>query len=170
MTKYYTGIGSRKTPIDVQKKMRSIARKLESMGYVLRSGGAQGADQAFQSGIENPTNMEIYIPWNGFNGMYHQQRGIIMPKFDTKLMSLAESYHPAWNRLSMAEKQLHTRNGCQVLGEDLDKPSDFVITWTANGKDVGGTAQALRIARGNNITIINLFHETFNFSILELAS
>jgi predicted Rossmann fold nucleotide-binding protein DprA/Smf involved in DNA uptake len=42
--KFYAGIGSRETPPDILEWMTSLAANLETMNYVLRSGGAQGAD------------------------------------------------------------------------------------------------------------------------------
>jgi hypothetical protein len=41
--KYYAGIGSRETPKDILDLISKIAIKLESLGYTLRSGGADGA-------------------------------------------------------------------------------------------------------------------------------
>ena len=46
---YYTGIGARTTPNDVLKDMTNIASNLEQSGFILRSGGANGADSAFGS-------------------------------------------------------------------------------------------------------------------------
>lgn len=46
---FYTGIGSRETPQEIQNLMFKIAQKLDSK-YILRSGGADGADLAFEKG------------------------------------------------------------------------------------------------------------------------
>ena len=70
MNKYYTGVGSRETPKDVLDLMEKIAYKLSKKGWILRSGGAEGADSAFFQGCEKYSSTpiaEIYIPWNGFN-------------------------------------------------------------------------------------------------------
>lgn len=56
---YYTGIGARKTPPNVRKLMTNVSRFLDKYGYVLRSGGANGADKSFEEGS---TNKEIYLP------------------------------------------------------------------------------------------------------------
>lgn len=56
----YTGIGSRETPPEIQEIMTNYARKLDKLGFILRSGGAMGADTAFEKGS---TNKEIYLPW-----------------------------------------------------------------------------------------------------------
>ncbi len=53
-------------------------------------------------------------------------------------------------------KKLHARNCFQILGYDLNSPSEFIICWTKSGKLVGGTAQGLRIAIKYNIKIYNL--------------
>ncbi|WP_048710246.1 hypothetical protein [Microvirga massiliensis] len=64
----YGGIGSRETPADVCSDMTRIATALEARGFRLRSGGAGGADLAFENGTSKPDQREIYIPWKGFNG------------------------------------------------------------------------------------------------------
>ena len=46
----YAGVGSRSTPDDIQQEMDVIARMLAVVGARLRSGGADGADRAFQFG------------------------------------------------------------------------------------------------------------------------
>jgi len=48
---YYAGIGSRKTPPDILALMEACAYKLARYGWNLRSGGAPGADQAFERGV-----------------------------------------------------------------------------------------------------------------------
>ena len=43
----------------------------------------------------------------------------------------------------------------QVLGKDLNYPSDFIICYTKYGKLEGGTKHALNVALDNNIKIFN---------------
>lgn len=45
----YTGIGSRETPEWAICKIKKIGGYLYDKGYTLRSGGADGADLAFES-------------------------------------------------------------------------------------------------------------------------
>lgn len=73
-------------------------------------------------------------------------------------LHLASLYHPAWNRCSDYAKKLHARNGFQVLGRDLNSPSDFIVCWTKDGKASGGTGQAIRIATAYQIPVFNLYH------------
>ena len=59
----YTGIGSRKTPIEIINKMIKLGQILGKHGYILRSGGANGADKAFEQGCDNVLGKkEIYLP------------------------------------------------------------------------------------------------------------
>ncbi len=48
--KYYSGIGSRETPDDIIDVMKQLGKKLADQGWILRTGGAKGADQAFELG------------------------------------------------------------------------------------------------------------------------
>ena len=66
--RYYTGIGSRETPPEALQTMARCARWLAEHGLVLRSGGAPGADTAFESGVDQADAKVIYVPWDGFQG------------------------------------------------------------------------------------------------------
>ena len=55
---------------------------------------------------------------------------------------------------------MHARNMMQILGQNLNAPSDLVVCWTPNAELVGGTAQALRLAMQHNIRICNLADKT----------
>ena len=63
---YYAGIGSRETPKNKCRLMTKIA-KILSGKYTLRSGGADGADSAFEAGAGD--NKQIFLPSNYFNGI-----------------------------------------------------------------------------------------------------
>lgn len=159
---YYAGIGSRETPEDIQAVFSNIAFNLERKGLILRSGGAEGADSAFQEGVEDKRNMQVFIPWNGFNGLHNKQTGIILPEFTDRLMNIASHFHPAWDRLGRGARKLHARNVHQMIGPDLDDEenvSKFVVCWTKNGAGKGGTGQALRIAEHLNVPVFDLGHE-----------
>ena len=76
---------------------------------------------------------------------------------------LASTIHPAWNRLSYGAKKLHARNCHQVLGPALNDPVALLICWTLNGKESGGTATAIKLAKQYKIRVINLAVEEFDF-------
>lgn len=160
MKKYYTGVGSRKTPKNILKIMKDIAYRLSKGGYILRSGGATGADTAFEIGCNKANGLkEIYLPWNGFNKRWKDEDSIIVNvNRETYLnaIKLAEKIHPKWSILLGGSKKLHTRNVFQVLGKDLKKKSKFVICWTPNARITGGTATAINLALQNKIKVYNL--------------
>ena len=162
--KYYAGIGSRETPLDIQELMTHLAKQFTKYKYILRSGGADGADAAFEVGAQQA---EIFLPWNGFNGRYVDSTRYYVPPFSYEYV---EAYHPAPERLSRAAQKLMSRNTYQILGSDLQSPVDFVVCWTSDGKASGGTGQALRIAQDLHIPIFNLYNKTEREKIIESAN
>lgn len=67
----YAGIGSRETPPEVIDVMKDFAYAVAHEA-ILRSGGAPGADTAFEYGAKFAGGQrEIYLPWSGFNGIEH---------------------------------------------------------------------------------------------------
>jgi len=148
--KYYAGIGARETPAEVLELMTAIAQKLSKFSYSLRSGGAEGADTAFEWGA---IDKQIFLPWDGFNGKYTDGSSYIIPPLNTELV---RQFHPSANNLSQGALKLMSRNSYQVLGANLDDPVSFVLCWTKDGKLKGGTAQAIRLATHYNIPVFNL--------------
>lgn len=163
--KYYTGVGSRKAPPDAVELMKRIAFKLAGLGYHLRSGGAEGADTAFEDGVfeycalwaDLAKYQSIYIPWKGFKGRDNK-----MDKLPNALMKKAEelaaTVHPAWENCTSTARVLHARNAYQVLGDQLDDPSKFLICWAppTNWGVKGGTNTAWQIAKLYNVPRFNL--------------
>lgn len=149
--KYYSGVGSRETPLEICQSFQKIAAKLAKMGYILRSGAAEGADQAFETGCDKVSGKkEIFIPWKGFQNSTSDFIGAC-----DKAKEIAEDVIPWWYTMNKWPQILHGRNVYQVLGKDLKTPVDFVICWTEGAKLKGGTATAMKLARKNNITVYN---------------
>ncbi|QHZ59856.1 DprA-like DNA recombination-mediator protein [Alteromonas phage vB_AmeM_PT11-V22] len=163
MTNYYTGIGSRQTPAHILGRMTKYAGFLSEIDWVLRSGGAEGADRAFERGVLLGKSCDIYIPWKGF--AKHSDNPIISSVFDTweEAQSIASEIHPAWDKCSRGTKALHARNVYQVLGSDLKTPSKLIIFYakeTQSGVS-GGTRTAVELARKNGIPCINMYLEGY---------
>ncbi len=143
----YTGIGSRKTPLDILYQMTDIADHLSKCGWTLRSGGAKGADTAFENGA---SKKQIFLPTG---------------EIPDEAYEIAAKHHPTWGGLPPFVRKLHARNVQQILGENLDCETKFVVCWTSDGsertttKETGGTGQAIRIANAYNIPVFNLFNE-----------
>jgi hypothetical protein len=155
MNKFYAGIGARKTPVNVLEVMTQLAACLERDGWTLRSGGANGADTAFERGVVDPANKEIFLPWRGFNGSDSP-----LCEITSEAYAMAEQFHPAWERCSSAARKFHARNCFQALGATLQSPCSMIVCWTPDALMTGGTGQALRIAQHNDICIKNLADAT----------
>lgn len=151
----YTGVGSRETPEPILERMTHIAEVLADLGFTLRSGAADGADTAFESGVSNPNLKEIFLPWKGFNGSLSPLHGWPSPTVEKLARAIAMSTHPNWSACSEAAQKLHMRNVAQVLGHDLESRSLFVICWTPKGRGTGGTGQAVRLARQYDIPVFD---------------
>lgn len=150
----YAGIGSRETPPEILSFMKMMGSILGTKGYILRTGGAPGADTAFLEGaVFGGGEYELFIPWRGFNN--HHSNGTVCGD-DPQLQSIAAKFHPAWASLSRGPRALHARNVAQVLGRNTKDHSSFVLCWTKGGLGQGGTGQAIRIAKGHNIPVLDL--------------
>lgn len=181
MTDYniYTGIGSRETPEPILELMFDLGFKLSTMGWVLRSGGAEGADAAFEEGARYsrhylyPGFMEIYIPWPTFNGLVEDQDHIQVR--DVYTIRQAEQKLETFKKvhqLSDPVRKLHVRNVFQVLGHDLNTPTKMVLFWARPNHKyprnvMGGTNTAIRIAKQHNIPTFNLYDDEVRQKVIE---
>lgn len=177
---YYAGIGSRKTPLQILDLMVKVGHLLALKGYFLRSGGAQGADTAFETGAARyrPSSYEIYRPNMTVEISNKGQKSTLeMSEEDKHIASiLTFRFHPKASNLPFWTKALMDRNVFQILGMGLQfkdkqvipsKPSGFVLCWTPDGaqtqdetsRETGGTGQAIRIADAFDIPVYNLQRE-----------
>lgn len=159
---FYAGIGARKTPADVLTLMREVGAMAADAGLGLRSGGAIGADSAFQSGADEAgSDLQQIFLTKQRRGMAH---GIV--NLDPVFKRLARNFHPAPEAITPDPDNpddrrhwmldLMSRNGCQLFGEDFTNPSNAVICWTEGGLTDGGTGQAIRMANSVGMPVINL--------------
>ena len=174
----YAGIGSRETSIDIQKEMYKIAKELESLGYVGQSGGAPGADKAFEganqpwekedgtiAGTKEFTKSKANVTkWARYSdGKNTSSKFVVFKASDSndKVRNIAKEIHPKKQDLSDKDGlDLHARNTFQVFGKNLDTPVDFVLFYAQEQKDSirpkGGTGQAVEMARLKGIPTINM--------------
>lgn len=135
----YAGIGSRKCPAYRCRSLTAIALYLHNLGFILRSGGADGPDKAFEAGAGN-------------------LKEIFRPRHATKeAVDIAMSLHPKPEKCNHNVRLLHGRNVQIILGKHLDDPVEFVLCYTPGAKLIGGTAMGIRVAKKYNIDIYNLF-------------
>lgn len=162
--KYYAGIGSRSTPEHIMTLMTKIAEILERKKYILRSGGAVGADTAFENGVTRYKEIFYRHSYsiNGEENVYYKKSDL---SFADKIL---KEYHPSYKKggngiKNTTAKELLSRNTFQIFGVgEVTENSKFVICYTPDGAetvttyDTGGTGQALRIASDYNIPVYNL--------------
>lgn len=153
----YAGIGSRRTPMHICQIMKFFGMKLADTGWLLRSGGAEGADSAFEEGCDvSEGQKEIFLPWPKFNG---NTSTLAMGDRETDKWAydLAMEKFPWFKEMKPNIRPLIARNMMQVLGVFGNDPVDLVICWTDSDK--GGTTYALTIARERGIPIWNLHND-----------
>jgi hypothetical protein len=182
---FYTGVGSRNTPPWTLMTMTKIAIKMSLLGYVLRSGGAEGADTAFEQGVLEGKK-EIYyadnfIPYGSVDG----KKVPYDPNVFEQAKAIAGQFHPAWNALRLNgtpvvkdyPKRLHGRNAFQILGVNLAEPASYCICWTPDAvsthaqrrQSTGGTGTAISIGDHYKVPIINLANPSENAKWTEWA-
>lgn len=146
----YAGAGSRKAPREVLRLAERVAARLAELGLVLRTGGAEGMDEAWERGARSRGGkVELYLPWNGFRG----KKGVLpLPQ----AYPIAAPFHPKWGELGKGTRALMARNAHVVLGEDLATPAAFLLVWTPGGEAVGGTGHAIRLAASRGVPVFNL--------------
>lgn len=155
----YAGIGSRETPAQVQAMMTKLAARLAQLGYTLRSGGAEGADKAFEAGA---AGKEIFYAQHAAS--------------DQVAQSLVDEIHPYPSALKPYPRNLMARNAYQVFGSDLNSPVDFVLVWTPDGvehhdyrkRTTGGSGQAISLASLKGIPVINLANDNWKDKIKQI--
>lgn len=152
--KPYAGIGSRDTPKHILNEMTALSTQLEELGFILRTGGALGADSAFLDGIQNPNkSVELYLPWQGYND--YESPWHTVPKVS---IQMASRFHPNWDACKQGVQKLHGRNCNIILGPDVRNPMpvDFVICYTKDAKATGGTGMAINVADYALIPVFDL--------------
>lgn len=156
----FCGIGSRETPSHILDEMFKFGEWVRKQNHTIRSGHAPGADWAFEQGSQE--RCIAYLPWETFNKDLQSKSHKVVIADQQDYEQYTKKFHPNISALSQGAIRLMNRNVCQVLGVNLNKPADFIICWTKDGKDSGGTGQALRIGKSMNIPILNMFYDKYN--------
>lgn len=156
--RFYTGIGSREAPLPILKRAQALGKELAIKGFTGRSGKAEGMDEAFmrgfgEAGIGSFIN---YLPYPSFRESLLTPPGCVDVSFYPEhvwkeaVLIAREIYGKGWFEITPGARDLHTRNVFQVLGDDLQTPSEFVLYWAEpKGKNAvkGGTNTAFQVAK-----------------------
>lgn len=162
MGSYYTGVGSRSIPSNIAVIMGKFAKKQKKR--TLRSGGAAGADTAFELYADKKN---IFLPWpKAVEEHYHISR------FTDAELAFADAILEEVFPYRLSKKttiNLFRRNVFQVLGkcDSISSAvcSDFLICYTQDGctghgdyvlGKTGGTGIAILIADMFNVEVFNM--------------
>lgn len=179
----YAGVGSRDTPIYALAVMLYLSRHL-SGSYIVRSGGAEGADMAFELASNN--RCEIFLPWRGFRSstrdfinisdkVQRVSELIIDGKFIKNIPPI-HSTEVLRRSKNESNLKLHRRNCNQILGCGLNNPVSFMVCWTDDKaisasmttKDTGGTATAIKLASHLSIEVFNLSRDQHLLRVMDM--
>ena len=159
---YYAGIGSRKTPQACLDFMTKIGRVCTKKDLTLRSGGAVGADQAFERGCDLESGQkEVWTPKSQY--VVEHEWAIEKAK--------AVCWEYPLHKMKPYTRSLIIRNMYQIFGDDEEnlKPVKFVVFYCVGdplmrGKESGGTRYTVRAAHNYNIPHFNLRTCQINFA------
>jgi len=134
----YAGVGSRETPPEMLKKMTAISKKLAAQGYVLQSGGAIGADMAF----EGKGYPEVLIA--GEKDVINN-KGKLVLKAGESVRIGSKAYTDAYYVFSNANQ-----NNGKITGDDWIKASPTPKAKSFNGFTIGN-----QLNSGNPVQVDN---------------
>ena len=169
----YAGIGSRDISLGEKLEIGKLAGILSEMGYVLYSGNAPGSDQSFGYGSKGRN--VIYLPWMGFEVESFDYRSKSLAYYDmgsseAGLAAIGSSHR---SRLSSGGLRCMARNYHQIYGYGEYPMVSFVVYCAddlSDGRVKGGTNQAVSIAKGLGIPVVNMRVSGWNMRLKELLS
>lgn len=154
---FYAGIGQRKVPKSVQSHMTSLAKRLNKMNFTLRSGDAEGSDQAFQSGAGRNASIFKASSENTLSESAVGNVTFFDKMSDAEQKAAYDSIarlHPSGGSISdNHSRNLLARDYFQVIGTGGLVDSAFIACYADQNE--GGTWQAIRIARERGIPVFN---------------
>jgi len=140
----FAGVGNRHLTEENRKRLTHYAEILKNMGLKCRSGGAGGSDSIFTA-------------------IFKRDCQILRPHHATQeARDLAGDFHPAWGACKPYVRDLHGRNAQIILGENLDHKAAFVLC-VASSETQGGTSLGIKIARGHDIPVFNVYNKDHKF-------
>lgn len=149
-----TMVGSREAPQYICDLFTELGIEVRERGWWARSGHAPGIDYAAELGAKD--RCIVYLPWTGFNRESPVLGTASSQPLRDEVLKIVYKHEPYAKDLSDGVKLIKSRNVYQVLGVDLQSPSDVVVCWTEEGEVVGGTGLAIKIAERKGIPVINV--------------
>lgn len=158
--KYYTGCGTTSTPVSIRRLIQDIAASLAKEGYILRTGGEKGGDEAFEEGCNSvdPALKELYLPFGGFNG----KTGVVFREYSGLSDELREM---GMNTRALTKSSRLRMGRCYQELEGLNGvPSEFLICYDS-GEGTPNFIHRLAIRKG--IKVYNLYDKEVRKELCE---
>ena len=155
-TMVYAAVGASSAPPEIRATMTSLARDMESRGYLLRTHKGCDASGAFAAGAQ-------------------RSQIVAIDRSQRALLDIAREIHPAPWLLPAHILQLIGRDARMLFGEDLDAPVDLLICWTEDGcctreavtRETGDCANAILLATTTKIPVINIHNDRWREQLAE---
>lgn len=160
----YAGIGASDITLRESYAIECVATHLAKNRMMLYSGHLPGAGYSFEIGAE-VNHSVVFLPWKHFNGKVKCRTDqVAVTGEDRQSRSSVSMYHPNPKRLSKGAMSCMACHWNLVMGHGGYPPVSFVLccaTPTKGGHVVGSTGQAVRIAKDNDILVINIRHNSW---------
>lgn len=154
--KPYAFTANNDIPEEVMSRICDIMRDLERRGYTLRTGGMEGPEDTAEKAVEKK---EIHLPWKDFN-----EKKSKFTWTSERAMAVAKMFHPAFDSMKKGVQIFLAKNARLVLGNKVDSPALFLLTWTEDGAESAREKTARTGFSGHPISIASALRiPIFNF-------
>lgn len=168
-------------PLDKHEVVKKLAEHLFSKGFVYRStleGDSTLSDEQYKNSVEGNklldllirqlpnSKIEGYIPWKNYNYEATGKEIIKNDEPSTLSFQYAHNYNKFFNEMSEGVKKLLGRQIYTFLGENLNNPTNVIITYTKCGnvkivknfnfKEAKRAVTYLKLGNDINASIFNL--------------
>jgi predicted Rossmann-fold nucleotide-binding protein len=159
MNKTYAGIGSRSLTKNELHLCYNIGVYMAKQGWTLRTGAAQGANQAFANGaLSVGGKVVLCLPWFSYESKWVESvckvSAVIeiLDHWHIEAQASVDQHHPSPDKLSNVVRKLHARNYLII------EPCRFILAFPKPGRDgkLGGTGQGIRIALSKGMDVLRL--------------
>ena len=150
-----------------------IGGHIAERGYIVDSGNAPGADQAYGRGVNrvNPELLHLHLPWRSFEAQAVRDGNVIhaLEDLDAEVLEfykeLAHKARGGFGGLRQGGIKLMTRNSSIVIPPPAVLSTVRVIAFPSAKRGGGGTGQGMRIAALREIPLSDV--SKMNYTQLE---
>lgn len=156
--------GARDAPDAVLRNIMLLGSHIaKTTDYVCRTGGARGCDQAWAVGFGSRT--EIMTPsWDRITPMLAGPDGASLAAATLLALSAKQRQDYLYDEAKRDQVMPYFLRNTQIVAgpspRHVEERARFLLCWTANGKDSGGTGHTMRVAANMDVPILNLRGKT----------